>query len=68
LGFSVSNENLNNDVVFVVIKKENCFYRSSDRFGRPPVSFKSSSCNLKSTLSVDDFDKDYVLVEIFNKK
>lgn len=67
LGLSVSNESLDNNAIFVVIKKENCFYRNSDRFGRPPVSYKSSGCNLKSTLSVDDFDKDYVLVKIFNK-
>lgn len=67
LGLSVSNESINNDAVFVVVKKENCFYRSNDRFGNPPVSYKSSGCNLKSTLTVDDFDKDYVVVKIFNK-
>lgn len=67
LGLSVSNENINNDAVFVVVKKENCFSRSTDRFGNPPISYNSSGCNLKSTLTVDDFDKDYVLVKIFNK-
>ncbi|MDX9791721.1 MAG: hypothetical protein RBT61_12890 [Candidatus Kapabacteria bacterium] len=67
LGQTVSTEEFNNSALFVVVKKENCFYRNSDRFGRPPVSYKSSHCNLKSTLSVDDFDKDYVLVKIFNK-
>ena len=67
LGLSVSNESINNEAVFVVVKKENCFYRSTDRFGNPPVSYKSSGCNLKSTLTVDDFDKDYVVVKIFNK-
>lgn len=67
LGLSVSNESMNNDAVFIVVKKENCFYRSTDKFGNPPVSYNSSGCNLKSTLIVDDFYKDYVVVKIFNK-
>jgi hypothetical protein len=67
LGLSVSNESINNDAIFVIVKKENCFSRSSDRFGNPPVSYNSSGCNLKSTLTVNDFDKDYVVVKIFNK-
>ncbi len=66
-GLSISKEDINNSAVFVVVKNENCFYRNTDRFGNPPVSYSSSGCNLKSTLIVDDFDKDYVLVKIFNK-
>lgn len=66
LGLSVSNESVMNNAIFVVVKRTNCFYRSTDRFGNPPVSYNSGSCNLKSTLSIDDFEKDYVLVKVFN--
>ncbi|HHT23654.1 MAG TPA: hypothetical protein GXZ87_10190 [Bacteroidales bacterium] len=67
LGLSVSNDILTNKAVFVVVKKENCFYRQYERFENPPVSYRSSGCNMKSSLTVDDFDNDYVLVKIFNK-
>jgi hypothetical protein len=67
LGLSVSNESITNNAIFLVVKKENCFIRSTDRFDNPPVSYNSNDCNLKSSLSVDDFDNDYVLVKIFNK-
>jgi hypothetical protein len=66
-GLSISKEDIENNVVFVVVKKENCFLRSTERFANPPVSYISSGCNMKSTLKVEDFDKDYVLVKIFNK-
>lgn len=66
-GLSIPKDDINNNAVFVVVKKENCFYRSTDRFGNPPVSYNSSGCNLKPTLSIDDFEKDYVLVKVFNK-
>ncbi|MDM1522890.1 hypothetical protein HX088_06295 [Empedobacter sp. 225-1] len=67
LGETVSKEDFDNNAFFVVVKKQNCFYRKSERFNNPPVSYTSSGCNLKSTLTVDDFDKDYALVKIFNK-
>lgn len=67
LGLSVPNETSTNDAVFVVVKRENCYYRSTDRFGNPPVSYSSSGCNLKPNLTIDDFDKDYILVKIFNR-
>lgn len=66
-GLSLSKEDMNNEVIFVVVKNFNCFYRDYDRFSNPPVSYKSSSCGVKSTLTVDDFDSDYTLVKIFNK-
>lgn len=66
-GLSISKDDLNKNALFVVIKKENCFYRSTDRFANPPVSYTSGGCNLKPTLTVDDFDSSYVLVKVFNK-
>ncbi|MDR3272529.1 MAG: hypothetical protein LBT29_03480 [Flavobacteriaceae bacterium] len=69
LGLSVSKEDFDNNAVFVVVKKNNCFYRNYDRYNNPPVSYRASSvdCDVKSTLTVDDFDNDYVVVKIFNK-
>jgi len=59
----ISKSTLAETAVFVVVKKSNCskyeygYYLDSDPAG----------CNIKSTLTVDDFDKDYALVKIFNK-
>ena len=66
-GLSISKTDIDDEAVFVVVKKANCFYRSEDRFGNPPVSYSEGDCGIKSNLTVDDFDKDYYLVKVFNK-
>ncbi|MEI7597347.1 MAG: hypothetical protein WCK02_16480 [Bacteroidota bacterium] len=66
-GLSISKTDIDDEAVFVVVKKTNCFYRSEDRFGSPPVSYSEGECGIKSNLTIDDFDKDYVLVKVFNK-
>lgn len=67
-GLSISNEEMSNHAIFVVVKTTNCFYRSEDKYRTPPVSYNFSyDCSLKSTLTVDDFDNGYVLIKVFNK-
>jgi len=67
-GLSLSQTDIDNEPVFVVVKKDNCFYRSNNAYGNPPVSYKEGNCGMKSILKVNDFDKDYSLIKIFNKK
>ena len=67
MGLSISQSDLKNEILFVVVKNENCINRSTNRFENPPVSYASGNCAIKSTLTVYDFDNDYVLVKIFNK-
>jgi hypothetical protein len=66
-GLSVSQTIMDKDPVFVVVKKVNCFNRTNKTYGNPPVSYTEGSCNIKSTLTVDDFDNDYYLIKVFNK-
>ncbi len=63
----VSKTDIDDEAVFIVVKKVNCFSRSEDKFKNPPVSYSEGSCEVKSTLTVDDFEEDYILVKIFNK-
>lgn len=66
-GLSVSQTLIDNEPVFVVVKKMNCFVRTNNSYRNPPVSYVEGSCGLKSKLSIDDFDEEYILVKIFNK-
>ena len=66
-GLSVSQSIMNKDPVFVVVKKANCFNRTNNTYRNPPVSYTAGTCNIKSTLTVDDFDNDYYLIKVFNK-
>jgi hypothetical protein len=72
-GISLSKTDMSNKTIFVVVKKVNCFYRKDVRHANPPVSYTqykedySTDCDLKQTLTVDDFDNDYVLIKVFNR-
>lgn len=66
-GLQVPNSDLDDEAVFVVVKNTNCFARNTNRFGNPPVSYVEGSCNVKQTLTLDDFDNGYTVVKIFNK-
>jgi hypothetical protein len=66
-GLSISKNDIDNEAVFVVVKKANCFSRAENKYANPPVSYTEGECNVKSSLSIDDFDNDYVLIKIFNK-
>lgn len=60
----ISKKTLEETAFFVVVKKVNC---SKYKFGYY-LDTNSEDCKIKSTLTVDDFDKNYVLIKILNKK
>lgn len=66
-GLQISDNDIEDEAVFVVVKKENCFDRTSTQIGNPPVKYVEGTCNMKQTLTVNDFDDDYVLIKVFNK-
>jgi len=63
LGFETSEDNLKSGLVYVVMKKTNCFTRENKDFGRPVVQYKMRKCAAKSSLEVKDFEKDYILIK-----
>lgn len=66
-GLQISDKDIDDEAVFVVVKKASCFLRSSNGFSNPPVKYEEGTCYLKQTLTVDDFDNDYILVKVFNR-
>lgn len=66
-GLQITQDELDNNAIFVVVKNQNCFYRSTERFRNPPVKYTESGCTVKNILTVDDFDKDYILLKVFNR-
>lgn len=67
LGAQLSEEELKNYPIFIVVGNESIFYRSYDRFSNPPVSYHKTTYDYKNILKVEDFKQDYYLVKIFNK-
>jgi hypothetical protein len=66
-GLQVSTAELTNNAVFVVVKKINCFTRNYRRANNPPTSYIESNCGSKSKLTLSDFDKEYVVIKVFNR-
>lgn len=55
LGVSVSDDNLKQPL-YLVISREGCHTRHTERFNNPPVSYFQNTCDsLKKTLTIDDF-------------
>jgi len=67
LGLELSNKHLKNKVIFIVLKKTNCFIRHYEEFHTPQIKYIKKGCKPKKILKVKDFDKNYVLLKIFNK-
>ncbi|MDD1538308.1 hypothetical protein [Riemerella anatipestifer] len=67
-GFEMKEEDINSGALFIIVKNNGCFSRSTDRFDSPPVRYEGYGCNPKSKLTLEDFEKDYTLVKIFNKQ
>ena|GEM_PF-1332637 len=65
-GISIDKEEIEQNAIFVVVKRSGCFERR--RNSSPPlVSYKpNKNCNPEHTLTLDDFDKDYALIKMFN--
>ena len=66
LGLQVENPILSNPYA-IVVKKVNVLDYTYDRFSNPPISYVGSA-NYPSSLKVDDFSGDYVIVKRFNLK
>ncbi|MBP5477871.1 MAG: hypothetical protein J6Y15_00725 [Bacteroidaceae bacterium] len=49
----------------IVCEKENTLSRKEDRYSNPPVSYGGGSLG-KVRLKIKDFEKDYILVKLFN--
>lgn len=64
LGLQVDNETLSKPYA-IVLKKKNVLSSHYERFDNPPVSYEGSA-NYPSTLSVEDFKNDYVIVKRYN--
>ncbi len=65
LGLQVLESDLKAKEIFIVLKKEGCFYRSTRSIGNPEIMYSKGTCNEKSTLSLDDFENEYVLLKKF---
>lgn len=66
LGLQVKNEKLSKPYA-IVLKKENVLSYHYERFSNPPISYVGFA-SYPSTLSLDSFKKDYVLIKRFNLK
>lgn len=66
LGSQISEEEIKNNPIFIIVGNDNTFERNSERFKNPPISYSRSSYDYKNVLSIEDF-KYYTLIKIFNK-
>lgn len=62
-GLELSQEELEDGSIYVVMKKQGCFNRTRTDFGNPEIAYRQSLCNSKRILKVEDFDNDYVLLK-----
>ena len=63
----VSESTLESYPVFVLVGKENCFYRTPDEYETPDIKYVEGSCTVRQTLSVEQAQSQYALIEIFNE-
>lgn len=68
----IPSEKLKNNAIFVVVKRNNCslfergYYLDTEL--ERTVTKDNNQCDIKSILTVDDFDNEYVLIKILNKE
>lgn len=68
----IPSEKLKNNAIFVVVKRNNCsrfemgYYLDTNL--KRTISPDNNQCDIKPTLTVDDFDDEYALIKILNKK
>jgi hypothetical protein len=68
LGAQVFDILIDENPVFIVMKKIECIERKRNKYARPEISYsESDKCDEKQILTPHDFEKDYVLLKIFNK-
>lgn len=66
IGIELSDEVLRKPIV-ILLRKDNCASRQTNRFAEPPVSYSIDGCHVPSTLSMDDVKIGYAVIKIFNK-
>lgn len=66
IGVEINSELLQKPIVILLLK-ENCAERVTERFANPPVSYTPMNCDSPSTLSMEDVNKNYAVVKILNK-
>jgi len=67
-GHAISKNDFNNHAIFVVIHRVNCVFRERNDYGNPPINYNiSSSYKPKKILNLNNLDKEYVLIKVFNK-
>lgn len=67
LGFEISQSSLNNYAIFIVAHNSPCVERRTGIGFRPSVQFRSGDCIVRDRLTVDDFDRGFQLIHIFNR-
>ena len=68
LGLEVLESNLKTNPIFIVVSNKNSVIRFNSEFSSPKYTYiKSYDTKDKDTLNIDDFDKEYFLIKIFNK-
>ena len=63
LGLELSEEQLKSNTIYVVMKNRGCFSRDKKDYGSPEVRYIKGLCGMKETLTVEDFDSEYVLLK-----
>lgn len=68
LGVQILEKDLKNNPIFVVAKTNNCVEKSYSQYSTPKYSYYDYNCGTsKPILTIEDFEKDYTLIKIFNK-
>lgn len=63
LGLELSEDQLKSNTIYIVMKNQGCFTREKKDYGSPEISYNKGYCSMKETLTVEDFDSDYVLLK-----
>ena len=63
LGLETATEKVRSNNIHIVVKKVGCFTRSNRGYGNPEIAYTEGVCNEKKTLSLEDFERDYVLIK-----
>ena len=66
LGREVSEEELKKNAIFVLISNELCFVRESEKFDQPAVKYSDMGCKSPWSLNLEEAEKNYHLIKIFN--
>jgi len=67
LGAEISNDTIKKSPIFIVASQKHFVNRHNSKYGNPPVMYISLE-HPKNILTLEDFEKDYVLIKIINRK